>query len=69
MTINLISDIYIVHQSSAELKWCLNLSIPVSPLWTFKKSWVYCGHATTLTALTHVSLCDKMAVAFRYANC
>lgn len=37
----------------------------VSPLWTFKKSWVYCGHATTLTALTHTSVCDKMAVAFR----
>ena len=37
----------------------------VSPLWSFKKSWVYCGHATTMTALTHTSLCDKMAVSFR----
>ena len=46
---------------------CLSLFLPVSPLWSFKKSWVYCGHATTLTALTHVSLCDKMAVAFRFA--
>ncbi len=37
----------------------------ISPLWSFKKSWVYCGHATTVTALRHTSLCDKLAVAFR----
>ncbi|TRY78688.1 hypothetical protein TCAL_04232 [Tigriopus californicus] len=37
----------------------------ISPLWSFKKSWVYCGHATTMTALRHISLCDKMAIAFR----
>eukprot|EP00095_Tigriopus_kingsejongensis_P012540 maker-scaffold262_size232883-snap-gene-1.9 protein:Tk12540 transcript:maker-scaffold262_size232883-snap-gene-1.9-mRNA-1 annotation:"rendezvin" len=37
----------------------------ISPLWSFKKSWVYCGHATTMTALRHTSLCDKMAIAFR----
>ena len=40
----------------------------VSPLWSFKKSWVYCGKATRMTALTHTSLCDKMAVAFRSAG-
>ena len=34
-------------------------------MWTFKKSWVYCGKATTVSAIVHTSLCDKMAIAFR----
>ena len=37
----------------------------ISPMWTFKKSWVYCGKATTISAISHTSLCDKMAIAFR----
>lgn len=37
----------------------------VSPLWSFRKSWVYCGPATSVTALRHTSVCDQMAVAFR----
>ena len=37
----------------------------ISPTWAFRKSWVYCGHATKLAALTHTSICEQMAVAFR----
>ena len=37
----------------------------ISPMWTFKKSWVYCGKATTVSAIVHTSLCDKMAISFR----
>ena len=34
----------------------------VSPLWNFKKSWVYCGHATTLTSIKHTSVCNQVWV-------
>ena len=37
----------------------------ISPTWAFRKSWVYCGHATKLKTLTHTSICQTMAVAFR----
>ena len=38
----------------------------VSPLWTFKKSWVYCGRATKdIKAIKHTSICHRMAVTFR----
>jgi hypothetical protein len=33
----------------------------ISPLWNFKKSWVYCGFATTLTSIKHTSICSQVA--------
>ena len=38
----------------------------VSPLWNFKKSWVYCGHATTLTSIKHTSVCNQASNAKQF---
>lgn len=40
----------------------------ISPLWNFKKSYVYCGFATTLNTIKHTSVCDQMAITFRSNN-
>ena len=40
----------------------------ISPLWNFKRSWLYCGHATKVRNVKNTSLCHKMAVSFRSNN-
>ena len=42
----------------------------ISPLWSFKRSWLYCGAAasTDIKSVRHTSLCHKMAVSFRSNN-
>ena len=40
----------------------------ISPLWSFKRSWLYCGHATSVRHVKHISLCHKMALSFRSNN-
>ena len=38
----------------------------ISPMWTFKKSWVYCGRATKdIKSIVHTSICERLGVTFR----